>query len=60
MQALYDYTQNEPFPFPESAAGARYQRIFLCEGGAFILFGLMQDRYMAACEVRYIDPAAAR
>jgi hypothetical protein len=59
--ALYDFMQTSPaFSFSNDANTYGFQKIFLTDEGAFILFGAMKERYLWACEVRYIDLSGTR
>jgi hypothetical protein len=54
-KAVFDFVQTSPvFPFSGNTGGTTFRRIFLAEDGAFVLFGQMKERWLSACEVRYI------
>jgi hypothetical protein len=53
--ALYDYLQAAPASVGGDAGSFPFRKIFLAGDGAFILFGTMKDRFLSACEVRYVD-----
>ncbi len=57
--ALYDYIQGASPPAPQEEGIYSYQKIYLTDDGAFILFGKLKNQLISVCEVRYVAPIGA-